>query len=203
MWWPSLWTWTVDTVAPAAVHKRTTVRYGRLALTWGSLTAVGAARIVVLRSMSPKKPPARDVYRGSGSGYVDPKFANGVYHRYRIVASDQAGNVSPAVDVVVAPSALLLAPKDGARLRGPATLRWRAAPKASFYNVQLFRAGKKVLSIWPRGPHLQLTRGWRYLGHSYRLKAGVYTWYVWPGFGPLAKSRYGQLLGRGSFSIAG
>jgi hypothetical protein len=101
MWWPSLWTWTVDTVAPAAVHKRTTVRYGRLALTWGSLTAVGAARIVVLRSMSPKKPPARDVYRGSGSGYVDPKFANGVYHRYRIVASDQAGNVSPAVDVVL------------------------------------------------------------------------------------------------------
>jgi hypothetical protein len=80
---------------------------------------------------------------------------------------------------------------------------WRAAPKASFYNVQLFPAGKKVLSIWPRGPHLQLTRGWRYLGHSYRLKAGVDTWYVWPGFGPLAKSRYGQLLGRGSFSIAG
>ena len=56
---------------------------------------------------------------------------------------------------------------------------------------------------WPRGPHLQLARSRRYLGHPYRLKAGVYTWYVWPGFGPLAKSRYGQLLGRGSFSIAG
>ena len=198
---PAARTWTVDTKAPAPVKERTAVRYRRLALTWGSLTAVGADRVVVLRSTNPKKEPTREVYRGSGSGYVDAKFANGVYHRYRITSRDKAGNVSAPVDVTVGANALLLSPKEGARLRAPTFLRWRPVAKASFYNAQLWRNGKKVLSVWPRVAHVKVTRSWKYLGHSFRLKAGHYTWFVWPGYGPLAKARYGALVGQGTFAV--
>jgi len=200
---PAVWTWTVDTTPPPPVKERTAVRYRRLALTWGSLSAAGAARVVVLVSTRPNKEPTREVYQGSGSGYVDAKFTNGVYHRYRITAWDKAGNASPPVDVKVVPSALLLSPKDGARLRAPTLLRWRPVPKAGFYNVQLWRGSKKILSAWPRAPRLTVKRSWKYLGDRYRLKAGHYTWLVWPGFGPLAKARYGGLVGQSSFDAAG
>jgi hypothetical protein len=198
---PAAWTWTVDRVAPKLVRRRLAVSYGRLAISWGALSAVGADHVVVTRSTDRRKKPTREVYRGGGSGYVDSSFRNGVYHRYRLVAWDRAGNASVSVDVVVGSDALLIAPKDGAKLRAPARLRWRPVRRASFYNVQLYRGGKKVLSTWPRSATLRLGRSWEYQGHRYRLKAGRYTWYVWPGFGPLAHSRYGRLLGQSSFVV--
>jgi hypothetical protein len=198
---PAEWTWTIDTVAPKRVKRRLTVGYRRLAIRWGNLGTAGADQVVVTRSTDRRKEPALEVYRGGGSAYVDARFKNAHYHRYRIVASDRAGNVSPPVDVVVRPSALLLAPMDGARLRAPAHLRWRPVPKATFYNVQLYRGGRKLLSTWPRTATLRLGRSWQYRGHRFRLQPGSYTWYVWPGFGPLADSRYGQLLGTSSFTV--
>lgn len=199
---PAVWTWTADTSPPTAVRRHLAiVRYRKLVLSWGALSTTGADRVVVLRSTSPRKPPAREVYRGSGSSYVDPKFQNGLYHRYRIVAFDRAGNTSPGVDVEVGTAALLLAPKDGARVSSPPALRWRGVPGAGYYNVQLYRRGNKSLSIWPRSPRLKLSRSWTYLGHRYRLSLGHYTWFVWPGFGPLARGNYGSLLGQGSFDV--
>ncbi len=199
---PAVWTWTADTTPPTAVPRhRALVGYRTLVLSWGSLSAAGADRVVVLRSTSPTKVPAREVYRGSGSSYADTKFENGVYHRYRIVAFDRAGNSSPAVDVVVGTAALLVAPKDGARLNAPPALRWRAVPRAGYYNAQLYRGGNKILSAWPRSPRLKLSRSWTYLGHRHRLAPGHYAWLVWPGFGPLVRGSYGSLLGQGSFDV--
>ena len=43
----------------------------------------------------------------------------------------------------------LVAPADGARVTSPPTLHWRPAPKATYYNVQLFRGGRKVLISGP------------------------------------------------------
>ena len=136
---PAVWTWTADTTPPSAVRRHAVVRYRSLRLSWGALSAAGADLVVVFRGTTPGKTPAREVYRGSGSSYVDPKFQNGIYHLYRIVALDKAGNSSPPVDVAVAAGALLLAPRDGARLRSPPGLRWRTAPGAAYYNVQLYR----------------------------------------------------------------
>ena len=197
---PASWSWTADTVAPT-VRRRVDVRYGRLEIMWGALSAAGADQIVVTRSTDKRKKPTLEVYRGTGSSYVDPRFRNAVYHRYQVVASDRAGNVSAPVDVVVGRDALLLTPKDGAKVRAPARLRWRPVRKASFYNVQLFRGGRKVLSTWPRAANLRLGRSCEYRGRRYRLKGGRYTMYVWPGFGPLAHSRYGRLLGQSSFVV--
>ena len=40
-------------------------------------------------------------------------------------------------------------------VRGGTTLRWRAAPHATYYNVQLWLRGRKVLTSWPAGPSLR------------------------------------------------
>jgi hypothetical protein len=199
---PAAWTWTADTTPPKAVVKhQVDVTYRKVVLRWGSPLWAGAASVVVLQSTSPSKPPTREIYRGHGSRLVITGFDNGVYRRYRIIASDLAGNASPAVDVVVKPSALLLAPSEGARVRRPPLLSWRAVPRAGYYNVQLFRRGQKLLSTWPRTPRLALSESWSYLGRHRRLAPGRYTWFVWPGFGPLARGVYGSLLGQGSFDV--
>jgi hypothetical protein len=198
---PAVWAWTVDTVAPTPVKAHLMVGYGRLALRWGSMQAIGADSVIVYRSTDAKKPPAKEVYRGHGNAYVDTRFVNGAYHRYRAFSVDAAGNVGQPVDLVVGPDALLTLPKPGARLRAPPKLRWRSAPKATYYNLQLFLGDKKVLSTWPRGAHLTLGRSWTYNGRRFHLSRGLYTWYVWPGFGPLALGHYGRLLGKSSFSM--
>jgi hypothetical protein len=46
-----------------------------------------------------------------------------------------------------------------------------------------------------------LARRWTYGGHRFSLRRGLYVWYVWPAFGPKAHSRYGQLLGQGTFRV--
>jgi hypothetical protein len=40
-------------------------------------------------------------------------------------------------------------------------------------------------------------------GHRYRLGAGLYRWYVWPGFGSRAQARYGRRLGGSTFRVVG
>jgi hypothetical protein len=72
--------------------------------------------------------------------------------------------------------------------------------RASFYNVQLFRRGVKILSLWPTRARVKLRRQWTYKGHVHRLRKGQYAWAVWPAFG--AKNpRYGRMLGISSFRI--
>jgi hypothetical protein len=89
----------------------------------------------------------------------------------------------------------------GARIVAPPQLAWTPKRYADYYNVQLFRGGTKVLSIWPTAASIQLTRTWRFAGHRHRLKPGSYRWYVWPGFGPRAANNYGRLIGTGTFVI--
>jgi HYR domain len=99
-------------------------------------------------------------------------------------------------------STMMLAPRAGATVRTAPMLRWRPVPKARFYNVQLFRRGQKVLTVWPSRPHFRLQPRWTFRGHAYRLRRGSYTWLVWPAYGTLAKPRYGKLLGQSSFVFA-
>jgi hypothetical protein len=72
---------------------------------------------------------------------------------------------------------------------------------ATFYNVQLYRGGTKVLSAWPRHSRVKLAKRWAYRGRSYTLEKGRYRWYVWPGFGRQTRGRYGQLLGQSTSSV--
>ena len=85
--------------------------------------------------------------------------------------------------LTVRPTSRLLGPGVGARPKRPPRLRWKRSPKARYYNVQLYRGKRKVLSAWPRRTRLQLHSAWRYGGRWQRLAPGTYRWYVWPGYG--------------------
>jgi hypothetical protein len=80
-------------------------------------------------------------------------------------------------------------------------LRWKPVQHASYYNVQLYRGGKKILSTWPTGTHLRLRRSWSYAGHHFRLKPGRYRWYVWPGYGARSAARYGRMIAARTLKI--
>ncbi len=170
-------------------------------LTW-RLPAGDVKGVEVSRSPGKSGATSAVVYRGSGRSYTDGSVTPGVKYRYRATSFDAAGNRSkPAVAEVAATTSALLAPADGVRLSSPPLLRWIASAAASYYNVQLYRHGRKIFTQWPKGPSLQLPSAWTFDGHRERLTKGVYVWYVWPGLGPLSAARYGALLGRSSFVI--
>jgi hypothetical protein len=87
------------------------------------------------------------------------------------------------------------------RANSSIVLHWKRAKRASYYNVQVYRAGKKVLSTWPTRTSLRVRRSWSYAGHHFRLKPGRYRWYVWPGYGKRAVARYGPRLVSATFRV--
>jgi hypothetical protein len=97
--------------------------------------------------------------------------------------------------------AALYSPAAGAVVAAPPLLRWRAVPRATYYNIQVYRDGHRILSFWPSRPRLQLHDSWTYHGRRMILTSGSYVWLVWPGFGDLARAQYGGLLGRSTFRV--
>jgi hypothetical protein len=124
------------------------------------------------------------------------------------VAADRYGNratgqFTVSVEIIrTVRRAALFSPPARAIVSGPTLLAWRSVPRARFYNVQLHRNGRKILSRWPVRPRFRLRRTWSHEGRRFRLRPGVYTWYVWPAFGTRADPRYGKLLGQSSFRVA-
>jgi hypothetical protein len=80
-------------------------------------------------------------------------------------------------------------------------LAWKPVRRASYYNVQLYRGARKILTRWPRVARLGLKSTWGYQGHRVRLRPGLYEWYVWPGYGRLSARKYGKRLGHSSFRV--
>ena len=198
--------WTVkDATAPGDVRGlRRSVGYEKLQIAWSRPPDADFDHVQVLIATArkgAKSVPHHIVYTGKGTHYTNKRFKNGQYYLYRILSYDHAGNQSRGVDVVVPPSILLRSPRDGSVVHGPLGLVWTAVQKATFYNVQLYRHGRKILTRWPSAARLHVARHWLYSGHRFRLKKGSYVWLVWPGFGPMAKGRYGRLLGQATFSV--
>jgi hypothetical protein len=141
------------------------------------------------------------VYEGAGSAFTDREVRNGRRYRYVLTLSDEAGN-SASRELSAVPDQRLLTPGRRATVAGPPLLTWTPVRHARYYNVQIFRKGRKVLSAWPRRAALQMKFHWRFRGKRRRLRPGVYRWYVWPGKGPRAANRYGKRIGRRSFTFA-
>jgi hypothetical protein len=139
------------------------------------------------------------VYEGRSGRFRDAGLQPGVAYRYTLRSRDAAGNT--AVAKVIVKLAALYAPAAGAVARPGDRLAWVAEPGATYYNVQLFFRGHKVMSVWPVGRSLRLPRAWTFNGGAHHLVRGKYRWYVWPGRGPRAKAVYGPLLGGSVFRV--
>lgn len=205
---PASYSWQVSTPTPpdstppgTVLELRRSVGWRTLRLSWTLPTDADFDHVQVLRSRRAKGAARAVVYEGDGTGYSDAHFQNGTYYRYEIRSYDHTGNASPGVRVVVRASALLFSPRDGGLVRVPPLFRWARVRSATFYNIQLYRGSRKILSAWPAKPRLKLRRTWVYNGHPYRLRQGGYRWWVWPAFGPRSKPNYGRLLGTGAFRV--
>lgn len=168
--------------------------------TWKLPNDADFDHVVLMRGTARSLQADKVVYSGRGTRYVDRKLSNDVPFRYTLATVDTAGNRSNGVATTATPHTIyLVSPSDGARLSAPPTLVWVPASKATYYNVQLFRGSTKVLSAWPSRNQFRVPRLWRYRGQRYRLQAGSYHWYVWPGLGPRRAAKYGRVLGQSSF----
>jgi hypothetical protein len=145
----------------------------------------------------------RSLFSGPGVGFVDKKIQDGVEYRYSVRTYDQAGNGSQARTVVALPKVVSLGKKIGytPRTAGTPILSWPARRGASYYHVQLFRNGKRILAAWPLTTELALHQSWRWAGRRYRLTPAQYAWFVWAGLGPRKAARY-KLLGHSTFIVS-
>lgn len=186
---PGTFSFKFDSTPPKVTDLAVSSLDRTVTLTWKASADVAGVKIV--RSGGAAAPVT--VYNGKrATTFTDKRVRNGDRYSYFLTALDAAGN-EVVLKGLATPSAPLLSPRRAARVSGDAMLRWRAAPHASYYNVQLWLRGRKVLTTWPSGPSLRLPH----------LAAGKYVWLVWPGLGPRLQHRYGPLLGRSTFVVTG
>jgi hypothetical protein len=174
----------------------------RVRLTW--TTSPGSSSEVV--RFSRNQPPAL-VYQGTGDAITDRSLRNGRRYRYVVTQIDQAGNRAAGQASMVPTASRLLLPWAGQRIRltregtSLPVLVWKRVRRADYYNVQVFRGGRKILSAWPAQPRRKLERRWSFQGRKYKLTAGRYCWFVWPGHGKRAQRNYGKRLGPSCFYV--
>jgi hypothetical protein len=190
---------------------------GAVKLVWAPVP--GAKQYLVYRSESGQRRTTAAghgqlIYSGRATTFTDRGLRNGVEYRYVVVVEDAAGNQSAGVVIAVVPRKnLLRKPANGARLKKiPKEFVWQRDPRATYYNLQLYLGGAllfqstaadptKILSVFPTKPLYRLKSPWRWEGRRYKMKKGLYTWYVWPGYGARADVNYGPLLGSATFRL--
>jgi hypothetical protein len=96
------------------------------------------------------------------------------------------------------------APGAAAPGRGMATgagqiVRWKPVRGASYYNLVLWRDGRRVLDLWPSSSYAVVPKSRPLHG---RLVVGRYLWFVYPGFGAKASRHYGTLAQSGTLVVA-
>jgi hypothetical protein len=190
-----------DATAPplAALDAATGDR--RVVVRWRTTPETEAVEVV--RTPGKGSAAASVVFRGPGQKFEDEAVKNRKRYVYEVRVRDAAGNTAHQT-VAAKPRPHLVSP---ARLslverRPPPLLKWTPVRRATYYNVQVFRHGRKVLSVWPTKARYRLKRSWKYQGERRRLRPGRYRWVVWPGYGPRSKGNYGKRLGPTAFRVS-
>jgi hypothetical protein len=177
-----------DSTPPTLRNLLVTASDHSVALAWRASTDVAAVKILRARG------GATPVTLFSGKRvvtYVDKSASNGNRYTYTVEALDDAGNLA-TMKTTATPTSPLIAPRRSAHVSGGALLRWRATRHAAYYNVQLWRGGRKIVSVWPAATSYRTPR----------LAPGRYTWIVWPGVGPRSRHKYGPVIGRSTFVVS-
>jgi hypothetical protein len=197
----------VDKTAPLAPTKLTVTRPKSktksktssvtFTLHWVKPTAADLDRVVVVLNL--KRTPVgpadgKAIYHGLGTS-AKLKLHAGQNGYVAIYAFDHSGNYSlkPIRKLVTLAALIPLRPLTGSVVRTDTPqLTWKATKGSSYYNVQLFRNGKKVLLTWPTKASYRIPAG--------KLKPGTYVWYVWPAVQhPGSSPTFGKLIGRATF----
>ena len=179
---------------PIVKARRTT---GGITVSW---TSPGVVRTEVRRSPGGKGKKPAVVYSGNALRLVDRSAHSPSRYWYEVRVYDQAGNVASRT-LAVQPSGGILLPVGGAVLHKAPLVRWVPVAKARFYNVQLWRGKKKLLTTWPSETRFRLNDTWTFGERKQHLQDGKYQVFVWPAFGTLATPRYGKLVGRVDFVV--
>ncbi|HKG44538.1 MAG TPA: hypothetical protein VKB10_09900 [Gaiellaceae bacterium] len=187
-----------DSTAP--VFQRVFVEHGRGAVTLRWQTSPDVRLSEVVRARAVPRGNDRRRYHGKAKSMRDRHLRIGRAYYYRVTVWDAAANSVSRLVVVTATGALTR-PVPAARISKRPRLAWLPVYRASFYNVQLIRDHRKILSAWPTQTHLRLGWRWLYHGRHYRLKPGIYRWFVWPGYRAGGVVRYGPSLGGSSFVV--
>jgi hypothetical protein len=168
-------------------------------LSWTNPAADDLERVVVVLNL--KHPPRATgdgtlVYSGMRPSATF-KLRAGQSAHLALYAFDRSGNISrPARRDVSLASLIPLRPLTGSVVNAAPLLTWKAKEGTLYYNLQVFRDGKRVLVRWPSEA-------------SYRLPAdllapGTYTWFVWPAVkNKHATPTFGDLIGRATFVYGG
>jgi hypothetical protein len=192
-----------DTTPPRLGKVRAKILEHAVVLTWTA--SRDTSSVVVLRRPGLGGSEPSTLFNRPGRSCTDRRLRTGVKYHYMVTAYDAAGNgVTTALTAQLGGSTsetararptathALTRPADEVRVTAPPALAWVIVRGATYYNVQLFRNNRKILSAWPRQARFQLHAAWRFGGGSHRLTPGRYHWYVWPGFGRVSASRYGR-----------
>jgi hypothetical protein len=190
-----------DGTAPLITELRAAPQDGRVAVRWRTTAEVESVTVVRAPGAGSKRTSV--VYRGGGKSFYDRTVVNRVRYVYEVRASDAAGN-STSRAVAAVPGPRLLSPARNAvvGMADLPTLQWTTVRRARYYNVQLFRDGRKIMSAWPSKTEFRLKRHWSYRGRKRGLVPGRYRWLVWPGYGRRANNDYGEMLGPTFFRVS-
>ena len=192
-----------------------------VSLSWQ--TSPDAVSIEVWRTPGIDGQPRSRVYDGTGTSFVDRRVDNGVRYEYELDVLDAAGNARThsVVGLPAAPAALVpsgaptqppavvpqtqpsILPASGTVLRAGASplLQWPRVDSAGYYNLQLYRGSRKILSAWPKRAQYRLKARWTYRGERRRLGPGRYRWMVWPGYGKRSKANFGKRIVSSTFQV--
>jgi HYR domain len=193
--------WRVDTAPPARVgafHTRS--GNGRVKLFWTKPVDLGYDHVLIRRKRASGSSWKKIGIRRDRSSMIDWSPSNDVLYVYAIRSVDKAGNASATSTARARPSKIL-SPQFDAVVGSRPLVDWVASLHASYYNMQLWRNGKKVLSVWPARSAYRLRSSWTFNGKHYTLSSDTYRVYVWPGFGSKAAAVYGTLTGWSQFKV--
>jgi hypothetical protein len=135
----------------------------------------------------------RVIYRGLANSFVVSMRAGQTGH-LALFAVDHSGNVSAPSHSFVSLAALIpMRPLNGSSIHTAPLLSWEPKKGAAYYNLQVFRAGRRVLLAWPSTPSYRLP--------AEMLQPGTYVWFVWPAFERTHSTpRFADLIGRATFA---
>jgi hypothetical protein len=189
----------IDKTAPVLRDASVSPGAGVNDLRWSSTSSTDT--VVVQRSRRAASAAPETVFRGTAASFADTGIVDGAEYVYTLRSYDEAGNASAPVDVRALPKVLVLRRLPYVpRVAAAPILRWRPDRRATYYHVQLFHRGRRVLASWPLRPELELSATWSWGGRRHRLEAGAYRWYVWVGLGRRAAARYAH-LGTAAFTV--